>query len=209
MRKCKGCNWEYPDRYNRTSCKFCKCKFDEKYCVGCDKVLSLKDFYMDGNKYRSQCRKCNADRLRQYDKQNPERVKARKIRNRMEKLEQLDILHQSWLDKVKVPFKPLSEDEWHKACQYFGGCALCGNEHIEAREFFLPFGKGGKYAAWNMFPLCGKCATISRRVENPFRWLDNREGYLATIGISTERRQKLIDYFYQQIEKVGNQDGQG
>lgn len=96
---------------------------------------------------------------------------------------------------LEKEIKPMTEDEWHKVCEYFGGCAVCGEPHIESREFFLGFQDGGRYTAWNMFPQCGKCATHTRFVSNPFIWLDKRLGGARFIGLTDERREKMLKYF--------------
>lgn len=76
-----------------------------------------------------------------------------------------------WLEliaKVPPPLKTLTQDDWIKACRYFGKCAICEDESIDARAFFVAFSFGGRYANWNVIPVCEKCAVTLRRKQNPF-----------------------------------------
>lgn len=98
----------------------------------------------------------------------------------------------AWIDKITmVPktYPTLTEKQWLDACCYFGGCAKCGSETIEARGFFIPFELGGRYCDWNVVPLCDVCANELQKCKNPFRlaWLrDNRSR-------SNVRRTQLIN----------------
>jgi hypothetical protein len=95
----------------------------------------------------------------------------------------------------------MSEQQWLEACNYFNGCAICGSEDIETREFFVPFSKGGRYTAWNMFPLCGKCAIHTKPAANPFIWLDDYLGKAKDLGLNDYRKERLIEYMLLQIER--------
>lgn len=116
-----------------------------------------------------------------------------------------DLVHQ-WLGNPALKFNMLTEDQWLQTVSYFRGCAICDDEHVEARTFLLPFQKGGRYAPWNMLPMCGKCARYSRRMSNPFTWL--RNSYVAkTLGLTTERRKMIEEYFIQKVrEQLEQQD---
>ena len=96
-----------------------------------------------------------------------------------------------WLDLIKQvpkPLKTLTEDEWIAACRYFGKCATCGNESIDARAFFITFALGGRYAAWNVIPVCDKCATALRRQQNPFiKYSDNVDNIVSYLQPILER----------------------
>lgn len=108
--------------------------------------------------------------------------------------------YEDWLDRTNASFKILSESEWYAACKHFGGCAICGNESIEARAFFVPFGDGGRYTAWNIIPACGKCGVEAKINDNPFKWMTGLNA--KNVGLTTERANKIIAYLEQQIEKV-------
>ena len=90
------------------------------------------------------------------------------------------------ISKVRKPIKTLTEDEWIRACAHFGSCATCGASSIDARGMFIPFKFGGRYAAWNIIPLCDKCATAIKFQHNPFirykpNIIDPIVGYLRPI----------------------------
>lgn len=135
-----------------------------------------------------------------YPEQNVQRVR-RFIEN---KKKIASLKYSEWLDLTKLDFKLLSEDDWLKACAYFDGCAICGNDHIEAREFLVGFQEGGRYTAWNIFPMCGRCAKLARQTANPFIWLDSYLGTAKKLGLTEERKQRLLEYFVLQIERVNN-----
>lgn len=207
VRKCKGCGWTFPQSFHGEKCRYCKTVFDTQWCrheeafVPDHKMPRLKS---GPNKGRTTyiCVDCRSAYRMKYDKRNREGQRLRSQRFDMKQIEKYkDMFDQ--LIKSNKDFKPMTEEEWHKVCEYFGGCAICGEEHIESREFFINFKDGGKYAAWNMFPLCGKCATHTKFTANPFMWLDKRMGYTRHIGITEERRQKMYNYFVGQIKKVG------
>ena len=50
----------------------------------------------------------------------------------------------------------MTEDEWHKRCTFFRGCAICGGP-IEVRAKYFPAYLNGRYAPWNVIPLCSTC----------------------------------------------------
>jgi len=116
------------------------------------------------------------------------------------------IKYADWLDLTNVEFKLMSEQEWLATCAYFDGCAICGEEYIETREFFVKFVEGGRYASWNMFPMCSNCATKVRLAANPFIWLDDYLGAAKKLGLTEERKQKLLEYFILQIERMKAND---
>jgi len=68
----------------------------------------------------------------------------------------------------------LTEQEWLRTCNHFGGCAFCGGRDIVSKEYFIAFKDGGRYIYGNIIPLCEKCAGMSRQRPNPFLYLDYR-----------------------------------
>jgi hypothetical protein len=90
-------------------------------------------------------------------------------------------MYNEWLEKIKaIPknYPTLTEQQWMEAVKHFNSCALCGNESIDARGYFVPFNKGGRYCDWNIIPLCERCATKTKT--NPNYFLDRPTG-LANI----------------------------
>lgn len=115
----------------------------------------------------------------------------------------------AWTKQLNsVTTHTLTEDEWLECCRYFGGCALCDSDQIDARGYFIRFEDGGKYNACNVIPICDKCATAIKYQSNPFRQMNpliNRN--LATSrGYSVEKLEKVADYLQSKIG--GIVDGQ-
>lgn len=86
-------------------------------------------------------------------------------------LKQQEDRFNNWLSmiaKVPQPLRTLTEEEWIAACVHFGKCAICRHESIDARAMFVAFALGGRYAAWNVIPVCEHCATALKHQQNPF-----------------------------------------
>lgn len=154
------------------------------------------------------CTPCRKKAWAAYDKANPHLKQLRNDKHYKKQVQEAETAYELWLSKANVPLKPLSEAEWLEACRYFGGCAVCGSEHIEVRQFFVTPGQTDQisYSAINVFPTCGTCATHTRKVANPFKWLDKELGTAIKLGMNDERRQRMVDYFTLQIEKVVNDE---
>lgn len=181
--KCPRCGWVYPVASLKRSCKFCHAKFDLKLCPSCNIRKELKAF--DRN-YKI-CKEC----------QKKKSLKPRKISKRY-----ADEAYEGWLESVQdVPFKALSEQQWIEACRHFGGCAYCGKEEVEARNMFIPYIHGGRYAAWNVVPACNFCA--GRRNRNPFRIFASQSvnKILTTDERRIERLQYILDYLRSHMHK--------
>ena len=100
-----------------------------------------------------------------------EQALAKLQRHRAKVQKQNEDNFKAWLAmvaKVPTPLKTLTQDEWISACIHFGKCAVCRNESVDARSFFIHYSLGGRYAAWNVIPVCEKCAIALRRQQNPF-----------------------------------------
>lgn len=115
-------------------------------------------------------------------------------------------MYEKFMADATINFKPMTEKDWLQTCSFFNGCAFCGSEHIESRQFFVQFNKGGRYAPWNMIPTCGTCAGFRRNNMNPFTWLDNRIGNEHILKVlNTERKERLMEFLFLQVEKVKNE----
>lgn len=82
-------------------------------------------------------------------------------------------IYNEWIESIrKIPknYPTLTEEQWMEAVKHFGGCALCKDESIDARGYFIPFKLGGRYCDWNIIPVCAECATTARRNPNYFLW---------------------------------------
>lgn len=134
---------------------------------------------------------------------NKEKLKVIKRRYIKGVRSRLDIKYNEWKELISYTTKPLTEDEWLQTCKHFNGCAMCGSHHVETRQFFVQFQHGGKYTVCNVFPACSECARLTRKVENPFAWMDNRIGNMAQIlpKFTLERRKALVDYLRTKAEE--------
>lgn len=88
--------------------------------------------------------------------------------------------------KVPQSYPKLTEEQWIKAVKHFGGCALCKSESVDARWYFIPFQEGGRYCAFNVIPVCEKCAHKTRVNTNYF--LTDRQPGLIKIAEYVEEK---------------------
>lgn len=187
-------------------CRFCNTQLLTQICWQCKQERPTGAFWVrktgsNAGYLERVCKICTGETKREWDKRFPEQMIARNKRFIKNHLAIADNKYSDWVDLTKIDFKVLSEDEWLQACMYFGGCAICGDEYIEVRQFFVPFQSGGRYTAWNMFPMCGKCAKQVRRSPNPFKWLDKSLGTAFKLGLTEERKERLVEYFLLQVGK--------
>ena len=214
IRLCSKCGWVYPSCYTQTKCKFCHTVFSTQVCLRCKELVPTEHFYV----YKSGrnagylgrlCKPCSAETKKEWDALYPEQNLERVKKFIAQKQKVAGQRYQDWLDLTDLEFKPMNEKDWLTTCMYFDGCAICGDEHIEAREFFVPFKEGGRYTSWNMFPMCNKCVTLVRRTANPFIWLDNYLGQARKLHMTEARKQRLLEYFILQIERVRDNNDAG
>lgn len=161
---CNKCGWVYSASDPRKTCTFCGGHFNEGYCKECGEYATDIVYGTGSRSTWGMCKKCarakTAKQVAQVDIAHRNRAKQE---------------YQQWKEKIAtLPFRPLTEEEWLQAVDYFNGCAACGAEAVEARGFFIAVKEGGKYAVWNVIPLCEKCATRLRKNPNPFETLDPR-----------------------------------
>jgi hypothetical protein len=205
-RTCPKCNWVFPSTFNKKSCTFCRTELTHHQCKACEEFLPTDKYirYKSGkNKgyLTNVCIPCSMAR----DTKEKKQIRVQRFYGK--RREAAELLYNQWVAKADLPFKLMTEDDWLETCRYFGGCALCGNEHIESRNFFVPFEHGGRYVTYNMFPTCGTCATHTRFVENPFIWLDHHLGTARKLGVTDEKRHKMMEWFIEQVEKVSGTSG--
>lgn len=205
MRVCPKCGHVYPNSYTSTKCKFCGTTFDVQICSTCKKLVPTYKFYRRSNGYLTRrCPECNRKNARDWDNAHKEQRLARVYRFYDKRLIAAEKEMYDWMEKLqRLPPKVMSEDEWLETCRYFGGCAICGSEYIETRHFFIPFEEGGKYAVWNMIPLCGTCAAgLPKSIGNPFKWFDKYFGNAEALGLNEERKNKLVSYLYNKMKEA-------
>lgn len=207
MRTCLTCGKE--SKYFKGIAR-CSCggTFDKYLCAKCDTWLPTKSFSKrydgKGSEHmpRSACRKCEKKREKEVRARNVDTARAADKRRKQNKDARLDKKFELWKENVaRTPSPPLTETEWLKACKHFGGCAICGNERIEARMFFIHFKDGGRYVAHNIIPACAQCAVTVRIFNNPFKW--------ATYSVISTRTKfktaglkRVTDYLSAQVKGV-------
>lgn len=149
---CEKCGWVLAIQDPTTLCPICHTRFNQGICKVCGKA---SQFYL---KDRSVCRDCFLYVCKKSD--DDARLTARRR-----------AVYEEWKAKIaSVPtdYPTLSEAQWIEACRYFGGCACCDSERIDARGYFVPFNEGGRYCDWNIVPMCERCATAFRKNGNKF-----------------------------------------
>lgn len=151
-KKCEKCGWVFPITFTERKCRWCGTPFKYDICSECGE---FKEIYR-----QNKCRECVVMLDCKYKAERRFMAKS----NATGKLAR-------WLNsiaKVPKPIRMLTEEEWLEACRYFGKCAICNNDEITTRAFFVPFSMGGRYAAWNIIPMCDHCATEYKKEQNPF-----------------------------------------
>lgn len=198
---CKGCGWVYPLITPYSTCRFCGRSFTEGICSICGE---RSDDIIPSTKW---CRKCYNKRNGVYQKRVIHTTDDnQKYYRRLCK--EADERFAAWIEQLKsITTHTLTEDEWLECCSYFGGCALCNSDQIDARGYFIRFEDGGKYNACNVIPICDKCATAIKYQSNPFRQMNpiiNRN--LATSrGYSLEKLEKVAEYLQSKMGGIANE----
>ena len=133
-------------------CPICKTKFEYGICAKCGKYVK---FYRDN---RLVCKECYDTKTRTpNDNQAKERRRAE--------------FFKEWCETIgRIPrsYPTLTEEQWLAAVKHFGRCAMCQDERIDARGYFIPFENGGRYCDWNIIPVCDKCAMRMKKDRNFF-----------------------------------------
>ena len=160
---CSKCGWVVAMRDPSNYCPVCGTAFEYRICSMCGKVYKMWA-------RRSVCKEC----YRKYvDVGNGKAMIARRR-----------AVYAEWLEKVrKVPtdYPKLTEEQWMEAVRHFNGCALCKNESVDTRGYFIPFKDGGRYCDWNVIPLCSDCALTLKTNLNWFLGPKRPEGLVDTI----------------------------
>lgn len=186
-KKCSGCGWEFPGNWHGRTCMFCHAPILNGYCKSCGE-WSEKINTKDGL-----CTKCRTLRHGEW---------------RLGRINAAKITYEEWLEKISTQsLKTLTEAQWMEACRYFGGCAYCGNDQIDARSMFIPFKNGGRYCSWNIIPACEKCETSVKIEPNPFKRMDQRinrsQAHQAKkYNFSLDKLQRIVDYLQSNMEEV-------
>jgi hypothetical protein len=105
---------------------------DEGICKDCINASLYVDKYLDGEALTEQ------DAKKLFYKYGMEYEKAWRI-----------VLAQA-------PREAITDQEWQHACNFFGGCAVCGGP-IQVQAKFFPRRFNGEHTAWNVVPMCEEC----------------------------------------------------
>jgi hypothetical protein len=209
MRTCPSCNYSISkETFKGSRCGKCDAEFLEQYCNSCQK-WQPSDMYYTHKSYtgrvtrRKECKPCGWARKKKHDQKNPKQRYDRDRRFIEKREKEVNERYAAWKARInELPRTVMKEQQWLDVCSFFGGCVTCGSEHIETRQYFIHFDDGGKYAPWNIFPMCGACSTRSTRMTtNPFRWFDDT---ISANRFDPVILNKLIEYFELQIKKVEN-----
>lgn len=211
-RKCTKCGWIYPVTYKSSWCKFCKAPVHAIYqkvpgnCANCGAYVD--DIYHFAGRLCSKC----------YSKKNYAQKKTmsnfRETANRYSRehyhrtSDKAAQSYKDWLEQLNsISTHVLTEDEWLAACEHFGGCAFCGSDSIDARQYFIPFKEGGKYNACNVVPACDQCATSLKETPNPFIYMNKvlSRNKAMERGQSVRKLKSITEYLQSKIEEAKNE----
>ena len=167
---CPKCGWVLAIQHPLKRCPICKTRFLVGICNVCKKAVV---FYRQG---WSVCKHC-------YD------TVWRTPHDSSEVLRRRDEFYEEWIEKIsKIPksYPTLTEAQWLEAVKHFNGCALCKNETVDTRAYFIPFNRGGRYCDWNIIPVCDKCACRGNKSPNYFKY-DRPEGLMGIVDYLEEK----------------------
>lgn len=173
---CKKCGWVLAYQDPSNICPICKTRFDIGICKNCGGPMDPSTFRL------SICRTC-------YSRSPQKAYHARKLKERRDKV------FEEWVEKIKlVPkdYPTLTEEQWLEAVKYFGKCALCEDESVDARAYFIPFQLGGRYCNWNVIPVCEKCVLKIKLNPNYFIQGQRPKGLINTITYLEEKLNEAI-----------------
>lgn len=159
IKTCKKCGWQQSTQDPSRRCHGCGVPVTEGICNWCG------DYKYDLSPKQYVCSECRPIQSRE--------------KTRVWRQKQYYDAYDEWLRdiaRIKMPYSFLTEDEWLKVCKYFNGCAFCDSESVDARSFFVPFKKGGRYCNWNIIPKCDKCALLNIG-DNPFMAMSRYSAY--------------------------------
>lgn len=205
---CKGCGWEFPVTHKAKQCRFCGTPIHEHICVECDELKKVH--YITGVCY--DCAKQLKDEKRAANLwRRFERVKKTDYtsyhKSIAKYIKSLNDKYTRWLekiDKIPKPYKFLTEEQWLETCSFFNGCALCDNEEVTTRGYFIPFKEGGRYCNWNVIPLCEQCATRMNKQPNPFKRTCTRMNKTVNTdrGMSKKKVETIAIYLSKKMEAL-------
>jgi hypothetical protein len=122
----------------------------EKYCPKCDKTLKILEFNKNKGKadgYNDYCKKCQKKYLKNYNKENKERLAPKRriyCSNRRALLRGCE---------GKFTFQ-----QWVNLCnKYNNVCLACGQKKPLTVDHIIPLSIGGENGIDNIQPLCGTC----------------------------------------------------
>lgn len=121
--------------------------------------------------------------------------------------------YEEWLILIKhVPkdYPRLTEAQWHETVKYFDyKCAMCQDNPVYSRHYFVARQDGGMYCNWNIIPVCEHC--IDQSQKNPFRAMNHdtqRDSRIQTNthGYGKRKLKKILDYLTPLLLKAISQN---
>lgn len=187
---CKGCGWVYPITQPGRICRICGTVFDVITCTSCGTPTPIEKMEVG----TSTCKACAAAH---------DRIVKRQKRQR-----QTDAFDE-WIARIKsVPsnYPTLTEKQWLEACEFFNGCARCGDKVIDTRGFFVGAELGGRYCDWNIIPLCERCASRWNLSRNAFITAEKAD-YREHCSDYRECLAKIINYLGGKLDGASKTTG--
>lgn len=124
---------------------------------------------------------------------------------------------QEYIAAVPKDYHTLTEEEWNRAVDYFGGlCAFCQENKFVHRGMFMLVDQGGRYCDWNVVPICETCI-VKPKDKNPFSFMNTvnagRKSIAYTRKYNKKKLTKIIEYLepilLKAIEESNSQQVQG
>lgn len=184
LKTCVKCGYQMPKMSTKRICPACKTPWP--LAGPCARCGTYSDSLMSSDHYCHECH--SASNLEIYHKMIEDTFKQ----------------YKEWKDKVPKEYTLLTEEEWLSACSYFNKCPICNAGTIDTKMYFIPFRDGGKYTAWNILPVCEKCA-VGIRINKcqPFE-------HIMRVSSSRVAGRKIIKEVTTFLEgRINEQEGKG
>lgn len=185
IKKCNSCNELKEHKTHKAyTCDSCL-ELDRKWCVGCNEVKSVSEYYKNGKSIRSKCKDCDNKRKRTYS------PKQQKVRNQQssaskrkryksdqeyrDKEKQRSRLREA--NKIEAGYHSLYD--WFDCLEYFNNrCAYCGIKTGLTKDHIIPLVKEGSNAIHNIAPSCISC-NCSKQDFEMLTWYTSQSFYTA------------------------------
>lgn len=201
-RICPECGCKNPSVHIGHNCLKCHKPLPTGLCKRCNEWKPRSEFYPTIN----DCKTCRSNQKKEYYANNPDKYEEKKRRDAHTHKHQYDKPFNEFLSNLAAlgEISPLTDAEWYEICNFFKGCATCG-DNIEKRNFFVLPQNGGKYNRFNVFPVCEACGAVARETINPFDYFIAKLYYTSPNDkINYDMCTKLVDYFSNKVKEAAN-----